>query len=684
MPHHEDNPVPLGSPDLCFDSRSFTKEHFSVDEFLQEHRNRANLEAMRDDLGMYLKVLRSAMIDLINKDYADFVDLSSNLIGLDVGISRIQVPLGQLREELIHVKQSLEGAMNEVNNQLAVRRELRDRKRSLRSLSRVHSSLKKLRALLAQGDGQATPAVVEPLILERATSEYVQLLFHTKKCQKDLKDSDSKEFEQVDSLLIAGVNKLFLQSIHSGSEGRNGLQQCLSFYHTLNRLDSAENLYRKKIVAPVMQKLINQHSLKSLPGGLPALYGRIIDFIDGEMKILMEVTQKFNRLVRDCQCNFLLRSFWPEVEERIETELSPIFAAGDPDVFYKRYKDTLNFLEVLSERCGSRKGVIELHSHPNFLSFMERWNLPVYFQLRFQEIVRQIEKSFASEEWAAKRADWKLLASETAWDCLLRCWEDDVFLLPIAHKFWKLSLQIVSRYVVWAKKVISNVDGKKKTGLNFLVCLYTDVESLNRKLPEIETLSKSKIPKVNDETSSLLKRSLDEMRTELDRLLEEMNEAIVKTLCVENVAYLQQVNNIPRLFRRTNREAPTKPLPYVLSILDGPNSFFQSYQHHPKSRFWLQTMFSRITKQYYSSVDDVLNSVKKTEESLRRLKKARDKSSNVVTTNDQRVGDDNKIRQQLLVDVHAYLAGVESFGLKKGSVEQLAELLLLVGASQTQ
>lgn len=56
---------------------------------------------MRDDLGLYLKVLRSAMIDLINKDYADFVNLSSNLIGLDKAINDIQLPLGQLREELL-------------------------------------------------------------------------------------------------------------------------------------------------------------------------------------------------------------------------------------------------------------------------------------------------------------------------------------------------------------------------------------------------------------------------------------------------------------------------------------------------------------------------------------------------------------------------------------------------------
>ena len=75
--------------------------NFNVDTFLQEHRKSTKLETMRDDLGIYLKLLRSAMIDLINRDYTDFVNLSSNMIGLDKAINDLQTPLGQLREEVM-------------------------------------------------------------------------------------------------------------------------------------------------------------------------------------------------------------------------------------------------------------------------------------------------------------------------------------------------------------------------------------------------------------------------------------------------------------------------------------------------------------------------------------------------------------------------------------------------------
>lgn len=72
-----------------------------MDNFLADHQNVISLESMRDDLGIYLKVLRLAMIELINKDYANFVNLCATLIGFDKTISKIQVPLGQLNEEVV-------------------------------------------------------------------------------------------------------------------------------------------------------------------------------------------------------------------------------------------------------------------------------------------------------------------------------------------------------------------------------------------------------------------------------------------------------------------------------------------------------------------------------------------------------------------------------------------------------
>lgn len=47
---------------------------------MAECRKQVQLEEMREDLEMYYKLLKTAMVELINKDYADFVNLSTNLV----------------------------------------------------------------------------------------------------------------------------------------------------------------------------------------------------------------------------------------------------------------------------------------------------------------------------------------------------------------------------------------------------------------------------------------------------------------------------------------------------------------------------------------------------------------------------------------------------------------------------
>lgn len=68
----------------------------------------------------------------------------------------------------------------------------------------------------------------------------------------------------------------------------------------------------------------------------------------------------------------------------------------------------------------------------------------------------------------------------------------------------------------------------------------------------------------------------------------------------------------------------------------------------------------------FSCVDDVLTSVQKTEESLRRLKKIRDRSAATSSNEARGVGDDEKIREQLLLDVYSYceVVGIDWLDLR--------------------
>ncbi|XP_044925805.1 conserved oligomeric Golgi complex subunit 2-like isoform X2 [Mustela putorius furo] len=71
--------LPKGPDTLCFDKDEFMKEDFDVDHFVSDCRKRVQLEELRGDLELYYKLFKIAMVELINKDYADFVNLSTNL-----------------------------------------------------------------------------------------------------------------------------------------------------------------------------------------------------------------------------------------------------------------------------------------------------------------------------------------------------------------------------------------------------------------------------------------------------------------------------------------------------------------------------------------------------------------------------------------------------------------------------
>lgn len=87
---------------------------------------------------------------------------------------------------------------------------------------------------------------------------------------------------------------------------------------------------------------------------------------------------------------------------------------------------------------------------------------------------------------------------------------------------------------------------------------------------------------------------------------------------------------------------------------------------------------------FYTAVVDVLTSVQKTEESLRRLKNLRDKTSasgHTERSTATGMTDDDKIRLQLHVDIATWTREVENLGVNRNQIEKLPILISLVEES---
>lgn len=74
--------------------------------------------------------------------------------------------------------------------------------------------------------------------------------------------------------------------------------------------------------------------------------------------------------------------------------------------------------------------------------------------LRFREIAGSLEAALTDVlEDAPAGSSFCLLASHRTWSSLQRCWSDAMFLPSLAHRLWRLTLQILARYSVFVNEV---------------------------------------------------------------------------------------------------------------------------------------------------------------------------------------------------------------------------------------
>lgn len=533
-----------------------------MDSFLHDHRHCGTLEEIRDDLGLYLKTLRSEMIELINEDYADFVNLSANLIGLDKSIGEIGQPLQSLREELVAIKTDLQLSMDEVEKCLQDKLQMRRLYRSLQCITRLSSTTQNLQRLVGVVD---TPH--DPIHMERVTVLLCHLNNDLGDCSKYLKPDQLHSVKMLDIQSMDLLKTFFLDAIRNGK--KKNLEVSLRLYSLLNANAVVENVYRTEVLK--LSRVISEQSLQNSPKGLSGIYDQIIGFIETNMRDVITLS----RQVDEQNYDFLLHSFWPEVEHRLEVNMSSIFAPGNPNFFYQKYQSTMEFLAKFETLTSQPEA---FRNHKQYQTFLARWNLPVYFQIRFQEIGGAVESELSKGFNASsikEGAVVKLVPVATALENIQRCWADGVYLDPLLARFLKLTLQIYGRLASWLNSLIRDetidCQALKMSRSEFMVLIYGDLQQVKASFPSLIVLVKSLMRcAANVSIDRCFSDAMDLFKVNETLLLAE----VVKELFNRSQVGIKQVTDIPRLYRKTNRDIPTKPCPYV-DEMAGPVAEFE-------------------------------------------------------------------------------------------------------------
>uniref|UniRef100_A0A673W2M8 Conserved oligomeric Golgi complex subunit 2 n=1 Tax=Salmo trutta TaxID=8032 RepID=A0A673W2M8_SALTR len=689
--------LPKGPDSLCFDKDVFMKDDFDVDQFVADCRKHVQLEEMREDLEMYYKLLKTAMVELINKDYADFVNLSTNLVGMDKALNQLSVPLGQLQEEVLSLRTSVSEVIQAIDNQLSKQDDLQNKKMCVTRLIQVVRSVEKIEKILhSQNSKDSTSLEISsPLlagqILERIATEFNQLQFHAVQSKgMPLLDKVRPRISGITSMLQQSLEGLLIQGLQTSNV--DIVRHCLRTYATIDKTRDAEALVGQVLVKPYMDEVIVEQLVKSTPNGLQIMYTKLLEFVPHHCRLLREVTgMAISSEKADIVpgYDFLVNSVWPEIIKGIDERIPSLFNAGNPDTFYERYTISMDFVRKFDRQCGSQASVRRLRAHASYQSFHNKWNLPVYFQLRYKEIAACLENAIADGLEAAPAGScYHLLVSQVLWNSLVRCWAEKVYLPPLSHRFWKLTLQLISRYSKFLTEVQPPTwqpnfpqTGQPNLPPTWKPSLSTIILMLSVDIVPFDCLF-DKCPSM---PCVLSPEALEDSKASLSGCIPTLNSKMTQHLTERCFRFLKSASEVPRLYRRTNKEVPFRASAYMDNALRPLHQLLSDSKDMVKpsiAQDWLRITLNDCTHRYFETISEVLSSVKKMEESLKRLKQARKTATTNTIGTTGGPTDDSKIRLQLALDVEYLGEQIQKMGLQPADITMFSTLNDLVQGAQ--
>lgn len=190
---------------------------------------------------------------------------------------------------------------------------------------------------------------------------------------------------------------------------------------------------------------------------------------------------------------FILNSIFSTIINMLDLNLHSIFSPADPDQFHANFNTSFEFLAAFENKCSEydRDVKRKLLASQAYKYFVKKWPIHVYFQIRFQEIVSQFEEnlilsdnrqqqhSLTSSRSQQQFGDsivaadghhqsetmdgedrFYLKSTESLIKSMEYSWlENKCFLKCLLGYFWKLNLQLISRYCFYYVKLF---EGKKR------------------------------------------------------------------------------------------------------------------------------------------------------------------------------------------------------------------------------
>ncbi|KAF2897808.1 hypothetical protein ILUMI_08364 [Ignelater luminosus] len=646
-------------------TEEFFKDTFIINDYLSKCTQKLDLLTLRRDLKNYGSVLHAKVVDILKMETVGIANLIENLTDLNSKVDDLSVPVTQLSEEIrtlyLTIKDTKQHFEKRFNRIQLTQSEID----GVNLKMKVLLSFRNIESVIASC-GQEDVAV-----LEHAVNEYSFCYL----CLQEV-DIDSKYIDEdvmnTAAQLLESINNIFLKGIQENDEEL--ILRNLRMYENLNKQSEAEKCVREKMVCPTLNKILTRENLNVHKQNIKILYDKSMEFLNTNLKVLLAILDR-NPDMKGF--NFVINSFWLEVDKQLRENLPNITAPGNPEIFQRRFKDTWLFLEQIANAANDAS---LLKKDPLLQAHMKRFNLPVYFEVCFQQIAAQFEAALVGEvKQEAKDDMFALKISLTLWNCIQCCFHDDVFLVPLTDQFLKLMELLLSRYLKWLENYLTEYSDELE---EFIVSALTDLDILKNligfSVEDVSALDHTILKIIPYKIRPPFKEMLNINKQLLNATYLKLQDQLIVYKEQQCLVYLRQVTSIPRSYRRTNKSVPTEPNSSVIEAVGVIIKLYSSYNKVMDDKIitLLDLLIIRLSEEYLNLIQEVLLSVDKTEESLRKLKNRNVTSNDDLVT--QAVGDfksdEAKIREQIKLDVEYFVQKLQQYATCTGK-ESLALLV---------
>lgn len=126
------SPLPKSATDLFGDPKEdahrlwlnptkFLDSEFDPESYISDLRTFVPFDTLRSELRSHLSALKHELVELINRDYADFVSLSTKLVDVDEAVVRMRAPLLEIKEKILAFRNAVDGSLIALQSRLKQR-----------------------------------------------------------------------------------------------------------------------------------------------------------------------------------------------------------------------------------------------------------------------------------------------------------------------------------------------------------------------------------------------------------------------------------------------------------------------------------------------------------------------------------------------------------------------------------